>query len=167
MKRINLVPSCSHFIWGGSVNGCRQNCLCTHLDKHTSNQRNEVWNVGSVTTSLEERGLRTWRQQFQLPKACPTQDTWFWLAKMALFLQATLWMDLTPDQKSICKVNCGSGCTGLLKFTYSPILMFNLFLIDWYFWHTFFTAVFRGRDLLLQHFYDKVLIITCLTRASH
>lgn len=57
---IHLVDSRRCFIFGGSGNGRRQNSLLTQLDRHTANQRNEAFDVGSATA------------RSKLPKAWPT-----------------------------------------------------------------------------------------------
>lgn len=53
-----------HFI----ANGCQQKCLCMELIGHTTNQRNETCDVGSV----------------ELPKARPLHNTQLQLAWRAL-----------------------------------------------------------------------------------
>lgn len=82
--RIRLMPLCRRLTLGGRANRRWQNCLCTQLDRHTTNQRNEACDIDS-TTGLE------------LPKTHPAPYAWLRLARMALVLQTTLSVDLTPD----------------------------------------------------------------------
>lgn len=54
--RTSLASLQRRFISGGSANERRQNCLCTLLDRRTTNQRIEL---GSMTTGLEAPKARS------------------------------------------------------------------------------------------------------------
>lgn len=47
-----------YFNSSGSANGWRQSCLCTQLDRHATNQRNETYDVGSVTPLWDRMAAR-------------------------------------------------------------------------------------------------------------
>lgn len=95
------VPLRRCLISGGSANGCRQNCQCTPLGRHTTNQRNKTCDVGSGTTSLE------------LPNTHPTRDTQVGRLLSCRQHHEWIWHLTHMQMEYICRVNYGSGWTRL------------------------------------------------------
>lgn len=49
---ISAGPFCRYFILRRTANRCRQNCLCTQFNRHTTNQKKEACDAGSMTSSM-------------------------------------------------------------------------------------------------------------------
>lgn len=56
--RIRLVPLCRRFVSGNSANGRRQNCLCSQLDRNTTNQRDKACDICSPTSLWDTKAFR-------------------------------------------------------------------------------------------------------------
>lgn len=105
------------FFSGGIPDGCRQNCLCTQLDRYTMNQANKGFLIGCVVNVIQYMivSAYVWMPIFlnrSMPEAS-TRDIWLQLDRMASVLQTTHWKGSPHhhmQRKYIHKVNYRSDC---------------------------------------------------------